>query len=136
MSGNNALSELQQIEAGVSLVAAVDMLWEIDGMLQGVAGVIHRTISTLPKAGTQGELIRQLRECSYPQYLQHEIWKRRRLMAIHRAGSRCQVCNGPGPLEVHHRTYANRGCEAPMDLTVLCVPCHDLFEQERGITRG
>ena len=43
------------------------------------------------------------------------------------ADYRCQVCNSPHDLHVHHRTYERVGHEDPADLTVLCMWCHDLF---------
>lgn len=63
----------------------------------------------------------------YVDYLRTEHWQDTRAAALHRAGHRCQVCNGDERLEVHHRTYERRGEELPEDLTVLCADCHRLF---------
>lgn len=63
----------------------------------------------------------------YQTYLSSREWRSRREWALERANRRCQVCNGPDELEVHHRTYANLGAELPADLTVLCAGCHRLF---------
>lgn len=65
----------------------------------------------------------------YPDYLKTLEWDSRRLGKILAAGKRCQICNSPGPLEVHHRTYERRGAERWMDLTVLCDLCHGLFSE-------
>ena len=71
------------------------------------------------------ERIRDLRQMPYDEYLQTPEWKRRRKAAVAYADSRCQLCNKEGePLNVHHRTYDNRGAEMPQDLTVLCKDCH------------
>lgn len=67
------------------------------------------------------------RKEAYHAYLQSADWKRKRIAAIERAGDRCQVCNSPKKLHVHHRTYERVGHEAPGDLTVLCKKCHALF---------
>lgn len=38
----------------------------------------------------------------------------------------CFCCHAKGvPLDLHHKTYKNLGCERLMDLTLLCRPCHD-----------
>jgi 5-methylcytosine-specific restriction endonuclease McrA len=66
---------------------------------------------------------------SYRAYIQSREWATRRRLAIARARCRCQVCNSPDWLEVHHRTYERLGCEDPEDLTVLCRDCHGLFHE-------
>lgn len=71
----------------------------------------------------------ELATMSYPDYLDSEEWRERRSWAIEDAGGRCQVCNSPDQLHVHHRTYERRGYEAPGDLTVLCAECHELFHK-------
>lgn len=39
--------------------------------------------------------------------------------------NRCQLdANHPGPLHVHHNSYARLGSEDPLDLIVLCHMCH------------
>lgn len=61
------------------------------------------------------------------EYLQSDHWKAIRVEALERAEYRCQVCNNPHGLDVHHRTYERVGKERLADLTVLCRKCHDLF---------
>lgn len=70
----------------------------------------------------------------YHRYLQSHQWKARAQAARKRAGYRCQVCNSPTDIAVHHRTYERLGHEKPEDLTVLCQDCHALFhdKQHRG----
>jgi 5-methylcytosine-specific restriction endonuclease McrA len=66
---------------------------------------------------------------NYHEYLLSPQWQEKRSMAIYCAGNRCQVCNSPDNLEVHHRTYERLGCEAIADLTVLCSDCHRMFSK-------
>ena len=78
--------------------------------------------------------ITDLRTMPYKEYLQTPEWKERRQAAIERAGGRCQLCNSQGPFQVHHRTYDNRGCELPGDLTVLCKECHVKYHDKQELT--
>lgn len=72
-------------------------------------------------------------EGSYAKYMRSERWASLRAAALSRAGNRCQVCNSDLLLQVHHRKYPERlEWEDPMDLTVLCRRCHDLFHNVRG----
>ena len=73
------------------------------------------------------------RSVSYHEYLQSPQWLTTRRMAMEKAGGRCQICNGQEDLEVHHRTYQDRGNERLEDLTVLCGPCHGRFHT--GVVR-
>lgn len=66
-------------------------------------------------------------EVEYEEYIKSPEWKRRADEAKKRVGWRCQVCNGEGPLDAHHRTYKNLGHELDIDITVLCRDCHELF---------
>lgn len=70
-----------------------------------------------------------LRTMPYDQYLQTDHWIEQRWGALERAAWRCQVCNAPRQLHVHHRTYKRRGDELERDLVVLCGDCHTLFHQ-------
>ena len=67
------------------------------------------------------------RELSYEEYLTSEEWRLRRELALAIADHRCQLCNSPAHLQVHHRTYERIGHEDTADLTVLCLTCHDAF---------
>jgi replicative DNA helicase len=72
---------------------------------------------------------------AYREYLLSDHWKCVRDQALERAWHRCQVCNSPDVLDVHHRTYERIGREQPEDLTVLCDRCHSLFhEQTKTVT--
>jgi hypothetical protein len=72
-------------------------------------------------------LIWRLKSLDYQLYLKSEHWRSRRLLALETAKHRCQLCNSTKRLDVHHRTYARLGNEAPEDLTVLCRRCHMMF---------
>jgi 5-methylcytosine-specific restriction endonuclease McrA len=66
---------------------------------------------------------------TYQEYILTDEWRAKADAAKKRAGYRCQVCNSPDRLQAHHRTYDNLFNEKPMDLTVLCDPCHELFSK-------
>lgn len=68
----------------------------------------------------------------YRAYLMTEAWAKRRDAALERAKHRCQVCNSPADVEVHHRTYERVTNELPEDLTVLCARCHGFFHDVVG----
>ncbi len=86
-----------------------------------------RTIPSAPK---------ELRALPYGEYLQTPHWKRKREEKLRAVGRRCQVCNqGPGPLDVHHRTYERLGEELDVDLTALCRSCHHLFHEHGRLSR-
>jgi len=77
--------------------------------------------------GVFQDLSRANRRAAYQIYLRSPEWSARKAQAIRSAGHRCQLCNSPLALEVHHRTYERFGQERPGDLTVLCHTCHQLF---------
>lgn len=76
----------------------------------------------------------RLRSMPYSEYLQTEHWYHVRSRAISRAQRRCQVCNSGHRLEVHHRTYENRGDEGRLDVIVLCRNCHAKFHGKSAYT--
>jgi hypothetical protein len=69
----------------------------------------------------------ELRTMPYELYLQTEEWLCTRNVKLRQAKYRCQVCNSDESLNVHHRTYENRGNENYKDLIVLCRNCHKLY---------
>lgn len=68
----------------------------------------------------------------YKDYLSSPEWQERRKIKLAEAGYRCQLCNSPKRLQVHHRTYERRGNEAMRDLIVLCADCHGRFHDKIG----
>lgn len=74
--------------------------------------------------------LKALRWMPYGTYLKTKEWQATRQHKLRQAGYRCQVCNAQNRrLEVHHRTYENRGQELDRDLIVLCHRCHETFHQ-------
>jgi 5-methylcytosine-specific restriction endonuclease McrA len=72
--------------------------------------------------------VAELKTMPYKQYLQTEHWQKFRKEALEWADYRCQLCNnGNTTLNVHHRTYENRGNESLEDVIVLCKDCHEKF---------
>jgi hypothetical protein len=47
----------------------------------------------------------------YLDYLASSAWHAKRRGALLAARNRCQVCNAPDSLDVHHRTYERFGDE-------------------------
>ena len=67
---------------------------------------------------------------TYHDYLKSDLWKEKREQALCAAGNKCQVCNSPNKINVHHREYPkNWGDEPQSFLTVLCDRCHRLFHK-------
>lgn len=74
--------------------------------------------------------LHQLKNMPYKQYLLTDHWKQTRTNALKVAEYKCQLCNKNSRLQVHHRTYENRGDEKPSDLIVLCSSCHAKFHNK------
>lgn len=72
------------------------------------------------------------RRALYREYLWSPEWQAKKRDALERAGWRCQLCNSPEDLDVHHRTYERIFNEPPQDLTVLCRLCHNRFHGNDG----
>ncbi len=72
-------------------------------------------------------LLMSERGFSYREYMVSPQWAEKRDAALERALHRCQVCNSPHELQVHHRTYERLCAETPEDLTVMCRTCHTIF---------
>ncbi len=93
----------------------------------------ENTIVSLAKAQLAKDREFFERKADYRQYLETATWKARRAVALKAAKHRCEVCNSPDRLEVHHRTYRRLGEERDADLIVLCHGCHELFHRHRGL---
>lgn len=74
--------------------------------------------------------IEYLRHLPYLIYLESAHWKHIRKIMLRRANYRCQLCNNKDILNVHHRTYKNKGNENYADLIVLCKSCHRTYHQK------
>lgn len=70
-----------------------------------------------------------IRRMPYAIFLQSNYWFAVSMTVKSKAGMRCQVCNCPDGIQVHHRDYSNHGREHlnMEDLVVLCSNCHGLF---------
>lgn len=99
--------------------------------------------ATKPKARADAlnapspERLLELRNMPYRLYLRTPEWRRVRDAALQENGYACSldVSHKEG-LEVHHRSYENRGTERPNDLIVLCRACHRLHHAEYGLPRA
>jgi hypothetical protein len=87
------------------------------------------------KSGTIPDYIQALRAMDYADYLQTFHWQRLRELSLKRDGYACRVCNGTLRLELHHRTYDERGFENLEDMVNLCHECHELFHTHRKLVR-
>lgn len=62
----------------------------------------------------------------YSHYLKSAAWLEFRASVIKERGRRCERCGQKsGVMQVHHLTYDRVGHELPMDVVILCVPCHE-----------
>ena len=68
--------------------------------------------------------ISQLRKMPFEDYRLTPEWRSRRNRVILRAGSRCELCDASGLIDVHHRTYDRYGDELLSQLLALCRSCH------------
>jgi hypothetical protein len=112
---------------------------DIDDIAASLRTEHEATMSRILSEGRQIErqvVADHLRALPYGDYLKTDHWQEMRAEALKRAGNRCQVCNFPDKLHVHHRTYARRGHELLDDLTVLCERCHKLFHDNGRLARG
>lgn len=93
------------------------------------AETIEAQLEILQEKTTLLEGIIELSTMPYSQYLRSDWWKSQRERALGFYGNRCAICDADDRLDVHHRTYANRGWEPIRDLIVLCRDCHTLFHE-------
>jgi hypothetical protein len=92
--------------------------------------------STAVSNSVDTERLAELRAMPYHLYLRTPEWRRARATALMRSGYACSLdVNHTEGLEVHHRTYENRGAERAADLIVLCHACHQLHHTEYGRPR-
>jgi len=76
-----------------------------------------------------------VRSMNYHDFLKTPYWDGVRSYKLERAKYRCELCNGEGILNVHHKTYEHHGLEhlrtvADKDLIVLCKDCHEKFHDK------
>lgn len=86
-------------------------------------------LERLQKSITYGE-IQKFKYMKYYDYLQTPYWKLFADRAKENSGHKCQLCNSHESLNVHHKTYDNRGKETFEDIIVLCRNCHAKFHDK------
>lgn len=66
-----------------------------------------------------------LRREFYEEYLQSNLWQKKRADCIAYHGNKCNNCGAIGVLDIHHLHYETLGAENPKtDLIPLCRSCH------------
>lgn len=97
-------------------------------MISGVYGCIYQPKKRKPSYKKKGKKRARVKRerVPYAEYLQSPYWQKVRQAKLTQAGRRCQACGATGRLEVHHKTYRNRGRELQHlgDLSVYCRKCH------------
>ena len=63
---------------------------------------------------------------NYTRYLKTICWRNRRQLMFFIYGRKCNRCKAEKWLQIHHKTYKNRGYERFWELEVLCKYCHNL----------
>ncbi len=86
-------------------------------------------------SGNENEIKEAVRSMNYYDFLKTPYWDGVRNYKLERAKYRCELCNGKGILNVHHKTYEHHGLEhlrtvADKDLIVLCKNCHEKFHDK------
>lgn len=66
----------------------------------------------------------RVRGAVYEEYLDSDVWRRRRALKLEEVGYRCEQCGGTRTLQAHHLTYKRLGNERRSDLRILCCTCH------------
>ena len=74
--------------------------------------------------------IEYLKNMQYLEYLKTDHWQHFRKEAFKFYKSSCQICNSKNNLNIHHKTYKNRGRETFNDIVILCYNCHELFHDK------
>lgn len=75
-----------------------------------------------------------LKSMPYASYLKTEHWIHFRGEVIKHYNGKCAVCNSEKELNVHHRSYKNRGRETFNDVVLLCRDCHSKIHEISGET--
>lgn len=77
-------------------------------------------------------LISALKAMDYKEYIKTDHWQHFRSEAVKHFNRTCQLCGANDTtLDVHHKTYVNRGRETFNDVILLCRHCHDLYHHNR-----
>ena len=76
------------------------------------------------KVDLYSQLLKKFNGMAYVDYLNTEHWKHFRDQVFVFYNRECQVCKSKTNLNVHHKTYDNRGRETFNDIILLCNECH------------
>lgn len=76
------------------------------------------------------EFIKQLRTMNYKEYLKTEHWIHFREEVFKFCHGSCQICGSTDRINVHHKSYVNRGRETFNDVVCLCYSCHSKFHDK------
>lgn len=70
--------------------------------------------------------IKKRKKIPYNEYLKTYYWRKVRYLVLKRDNFRCTICGEREPLNVHHKTYINKGNEIKHldDLITVCDLCH------------
>ncbi len=118
------------IDPSGSVGAQYEASCEISGDLRTLTpSPVFETMTDVPYDEIE-ERVEELRAMPYKEYLATPEWGLQRRRAWRRAERRCELCGCGDRLDVHHRTYENRGDEEDGDLIVLCRPCHTTFHRK------
>jgi hypothetical protein len=75
------------------------------------------------------DTIDRIQQCpakqKYMEYLVSPHWQELRVQTIAERGNKCERCGGEVKIDLHHKTYKNKGHEKPEDLILLCRKCHE-----------
>lgn len=80
------------------------------------------------------KILSSLKSMPYKSYLKTEHWQHFRKEVIEHYDGKCAVCNSEKDLNVHHRSYKNRGRETFNDVVLLCRDCHSKIHEISGET--
>ncbi len=91
-----------------------------------------KTEKTVAKISGYKEYLEAMKSLPYQEYLQTEHWQHFREQAILFYGAKCRLCNSSDrEIDVHHKTYENRGRETFNDIIVVCRDCHELIHKSQ-----
>lgn len=78
------------------------------------------------------QMLNALKYMPYNEYLTTEHWLHFKDEVLKFYRYSCQVCNSKSHLNVHHKTYENRGRETFNDVILICSECHEKIHGKHG----
>lgn len=73
------------------------------------------------------KMVDYLKTMEYEEYLKTDHWIHFRNETYKFFRNKCQVCGSKENINIHHKTYENRGRETFNDVICLCHECHEKF---------